>query len=273
MKKVAFQGEKGAFSEEAALKFFKSEDIETIPCYSFEEVVELVQSGEADFGILPIENSVAGSVTQVYDLLFMTPLHVYGEVTLRVSHALLGVDSASLSTVKYVISHPQALAQCQNYIRRKNLQAIPEFDTAGSARKIKEMNNPEYACIASKRAAGIYGLKILDESIEDFPWNFTRFFILSREEPGKSDYNKTSIVFSTRHKPGALLECLEAFAKRGINLTKIESRPDKKSPWQYVFYLDFEGHVTDKNVEDALIELLKLATFVKVIGSYPGEKR
>ena len=273
MIKVAFQGESGAYSEEAAYKFFKGNNIQTVPCFSFKEVVDLVQDGKVDFGILPIENSVAGSITQSYDLMFTSSLHVYGEVTIKVSHNLISIPSANMSTIKNVISHPQALAQCENYLRRKGLKAIPEFDTAGSAKKIKEMNSPEYACIASKRSAEIYGLNTIDESIEDFAWNYTRFFILSKDEPEKADYNKTSIVFSTRHKPGALLECLQAFAKRGINLTKIESRPDKNTLWHYVFYLDFEGHISDKNVEDALIELLKIATFVKVIGSYPGEKR
>ncbi len=273
MIRVAFQGEKGAYSEEAAYKFFNGREIETMPCFSLQEVVDLVQNGDADFGILPIENTVAGSITQSYDLLFTSTLNVYGEVTIRVSHNLLSVEGASQRTIRYVVSHPQALAQCENYIRRKNLVAIPEFDTAGSARKVKEMNDPAYACIASERAARIYGLKIVDESIEDFPWNYTRFFVLSREEPEKGDYNKTSVVFSTRHRPGALLRCLEAFAKRGINLTKIESRPDKNTPWRYLFYLDFEGHISEPHVEEALIELLKIATFVKVIGSYPGEKR
>lgn len=269
--KIAYQGEKGAYSEEAGLKFFKNKNLKFIPCKKFEEVVKEVEKDNADFGVLPVENTTTGSVTKTYDLLFRSSLKIYGEVIIKIYHCLLSLKNTELKNIKYVYSHPQALSQCEKYITKKKLIPVPEFDTAGSARVIKEKRLKNAACIASKRAAEIYNLRIIEEDIADNPWNYTRFFIISKKAPKKGNKNKTSIVFSTHHRPGALVKCLKAFSDRGINLTKIESRPQQDNPWHYNFYLDFEGHLEDKKVKEAMNELLKNAVFVKILGSYPVE--
>ncbi len=269
--KVAYQGERGAYSEEASLKFFKNKSIKFVPCKRFEDVIKKAEKDKAEFGILPVENTTTGSITKTYDLLLNSRLKIYGEIIIKISHCLLTLKDARLEDIKYVHSHAQALNQCENYITKKNLIPIPEFDTAGSAKIIKNKGLKNHACIASKRVAEIYKLKIIEEDIADILWNYTRFFVLSKNIPEKGKRNKTSIVFSTHHKPGALVKCLKLFSDRNLNLTKIESRPNRDNPWHYNFFLDFEGHISDRNVEDAIIKLSKNALFVKVLGSYPLE--
>jgi len=230
-----------------------------------------VQKGEADRGIVPVENAVAGSINQTYDLLLQSDLHVVGEVVLRVRHCLVAPPGTKLEEIKEVVSHPQALAQCDGFIARHKLKATPVFDTAGAARMVAENPKPGLAAIASERAARRYGLEVLECSIEDFAFNYTRFFVLSREEePRKNAPYKTSVVFAVRHRPGGLYDAIGAFAEAEVNLTKIESRPRKDRPWSYVFYLDFEGHVEDEAPSKALLALLRRAAFVKVLGSYPA---
>lgn len=265
--RVTYQGEPGAYSEEALLKFFR--EAVPIPCEDFVRTVSRVKEGLAEFCILPVENSLTGSIAKTYDLLLESELPIYGETIHKVSHNLLALSGTRAREIKYVHSHPQALAQCERYLKRKGFLPVPELDTAGSAKKIKGKNENISACIASRRAAEIYGLEVLEGEIEDLPWNYTRFFILSKNPPQKGKKSKTSIVFSVHHRPGELASCLNIFAEREINLTKIESRPDRKSPWHYLFYLDFEGHTEDEKVEKALALLLKRAHFVKILGSYP----
>ena len=269
MTKVAFQGEAGAYSEEAIRQYF-GPDVETIPCRTLEDMFPEVENGRADYAILPVENAVAGSVAGAYELLVQRDLRINAEVILHVQHMLMVVPGVERDEIQRVRSHPQALAQCRRYLNRYGLKPEPAFDTAGSARQLAENPEPDVAVIASRLAAELYGLEIIDRGIEDFPFNYTRFFILGMEDPPRAQRTKTSIVFSTRHRPGALYKCMGEFAARGINLTKIESRPRLNQPWRYMFYLDFEGHCQDIAAEAALIGLLRHASFVKLLGSYPA---
>ncbi|MBM4464918.1 MAG: prephenate dehydratase [Chloroflexi bacterium] len=266
---VAFQGENGAYSQEAAYQFFGAE-VNTLPCRTFEDIFLAVEEGRADHGILPVENSAAGSINQAYDLLLERDLKIWGEVILRVRHYLLANPETKLEDIQEVRSHPQALAQCERYLASHGMEPVPTYDTAGSAKELAATPQAGAAVIASELAARIYGLEVLASGIEDLSFNYTRFFILGHQDPPKGERNKTSLVFSTRHVPGALYACLEEFAKLGINLTKLESRPRRTKPWHYVFYLDFEGHWQDPKCEKALLGLLRKASFVKVLGSYPA---
>ena len=265
---VAFQGEIGAYSEEATFRFFGA-SIQSRPYESLEEVFKVVETGGTPFGVVPIENSLEGSISQVYDLLLDSPLMVCGEIELRISHCLIAGAEPGLDTIRRVYSHPQALAQCRSFLKHLNCELIPSYDTAGSVKMIKEQGLPDSAAIASARAAEIYGMKIIAQEIEDNPNNFTRFFILSREDSPPSGNDKTSIVFSVKHRPGAVHESLKEFASRNINLTKLESRPTRQKPWEYNFYMDFAGHRQEKDVVDALKKLEETSIFVKVLGSYP----
>jgi prephenate dehydratase len=269
MTRVAFQGITGAYSEEAVRQFFGL-GVEGVPCKMLDDIFPLVESGDADYGMLPVENAVAGSVTQSYELLMDHDLRVNAEVILRVHHMLLAPPGTKLEDLKRVRSHPQALAQCERYLTRRGLEPVPAFDTAGSAHDLAENPEPGTGVIASALAAELYGLEIIDQNVEDLAFNYTRFFVLGMEDPPRSQRSKTSLVFSTRHQPGALYESLGEFAKRNINLTKIESRPRRNQPWQYLFYLDFEGHWQDPECEAAVMGLLRRASFVKLLGSYPA---
>jgi prephenate dehydratase len=270
--KIAFQGEAGAYSEQAALEYCTS-TIETVPCHSFDDVFEIVGNGMADSGILPIENSLAGSIHRNYDLLLRHDLSIIAEYHLRVSHCLLALPGVALSEIKRVHSHPQALAQCEASLLALNLEQVVEADTAGSARWLSQQTNTESAAIASRRAAEVYGLQILREHLEDNPANFTRFLILAAdpveiEEPDKGSY-KTSIVFSLNNQPGVLFKAMSVFALRDIDLTKIESRPLPGYPWEYIFYIDFVGHYRSPVCARALEHLSELATYYRLLGSYP----
>ena len=265
---VAFQGEPGAYSEEAAIRFF-GKSTRGVPCESLDEVFEAVEAGEAPFALVPVENSLEGSITRAYDLLLDSPLMVCGETELRISHCLIAIEGASLDTVKMVYSHPQALGQCRNFLAHLNAELVPASDTAGSVRMIKEQGRTDYAAVAGAKAAELYGMKIIAKEIEDNPHNFTRFFVLSKEDSPPTGNDKTSIVFSLKHKPGALYDCLREFATRNINLSKLESRPTRHQPWEYNFYMDFSGHREEKDVAEALKALEEHAVFVKILGSYP----
>jgi len=269
---VAFQGETGAYSEEAASRFF-GPYLQTRPCESFADVFSLVERGEAQFGVVPIENSLEGSVNQVYDLLLDSTLKVCGEIELRISHCLIALPDADLATIKRVYSHPQALAQCRSFLKQLHCEIIPTSDTAGSVRLVKEANVPEHAAIASARAAEIYVMKVVARQIEDNQHNFTRFFILSREDSPPSGDDKTSVVFSAKDRPGVLYAALREFASRNISLTKLESRPTRQKPWEYNFYLDFEGHRQDRLASAALNNLEQNVIFLKVLGSYPRSRK
>jgi len=269
--RVAFQGERGAYSELAVIHFFPNST--PIPVRSFQEVIETLLSGMCDYAVVPIENSIEGSVNEVYDLLLQTNLYIVGETYQRINHCLITIKGNDLGSLREVYSHPQALAQCRHYLNEKKLASIPVYDTAGAVKMIKEGQNRRAAAIASKRAAEIYGMEILDVGIEDRKSNFTRFYVLSRQPANTKPTGNdgTSIIFTVKHAPGSLVNILSEFARREINLTKIESRPTKETPWEYNFFTDFEGHVLDSKIRDVLKVIEPKTAFVKVLGSYRKE--
>jgi len=266
--KVAFQGERGAYSESAVFQFFGN-TTEAKPCKDFKDVFENVETQKTQFGVVPVENSLEGSVTQNYDLFLKYDLKVCGEVIVKVEHCLIANPGTTLSDIKVVYSHPQALAQCRAFLEELGRELVPTYDTAGSVKMLKEKHLTDAAAIASERAANLYGMQILDKDIADNPENYTRFFVLGKEDAAPTGKDKTSIIFGAAHKPGSLYNALGEFAKRDINLTKIESRPTKQKPWEYNFYLDFEGHRTETRCAEALKALEKYAAFIKILGSYP----
>lgn len=268
MPTVAFQGVRGAYSETAVYQYFGSKT-PTVPCASLEAIFEAVERGRADLGILPVENAWSGSVPRAYELLMERDLRIQAEIIIHIQHTLMAVAGTKLADLKRVRSSLQSLQQCEKFIHRHQLEAIPAFDTAGSARDLAAQPEPDLGVVASRLAAEIYDLDILEDAIEDTPFNYTRFFVLGSEDPPRAQRSKTSLIFSTRHLPGSLYACLGEFAERNINLTKIESRPRRNRPWQYLFYLDFEGHWQDPVAEAALLGLLRRAGFVKMLGSYP----
>ncbi len=266
--RVAFQGEVGAYSEEAAHQFF-GPSIETVPYKDLSEVFRAAEKGEVEFAIVPIENSLEGSVTQTFDLLLDSDLKICGELKLRIVHCLIAAQGTDLHSIETVYSHPQALGQCRKFLENLKYKIISTYDTAGSVMYIKEKNLIGAASIASERAAEIYDMKVLAKGIEDDPNNFTRFFALGKQDVTPTGRDKTSIIFTTKHVPGALFKALEAFAIKKINLTKIESRPIKGMPWEYNFYLDFEGHRTEKKCQEAFEHFKDITVFFKILGSYP----
>jgi prephenate dehydratase len=272
---IAFQGEPGAYSEVAALEYFDP-GTKTIPQNSFEQVFSRVSEGGCDYGLIPIENSLAGSIHRNYDLMLRHDLHITGEYHLRVSHCLLALPGVQLSDIRRVHSHPQALAQCEIRLAELELEPVVEADTAGSARLLCEWNDRHAAALASRRAAEVYGLDILVDHMEDNPANFTRFLAISRqplepEDPLREEY-KTSVVFSMDNRPGALFKALSVFALREIDLTKIESRPIAGRPWDYMFYIDFAGFAGTPVCRRALEHLQEITTFWRVLGSYPRHR-
>lgn len=265
--RVAFQGEPGAYSEEAGFGYFDAPEM--VPEESFEAVFTAVTSGACQAGLIPIENSLAGSIHQNYDLLLRHELHIVGEYFLRVRHCLIGFPGVLLTEIQRVISHPQALGQCAGYLRELGVKTEPVYDTAGSVKLLKKGGERTTAAIASKRAAEIYEMQILQESIEDNSENYTRFREISPEPVKPTGESKTSIVFTLKNQPGALFKALSVFALRDIDLTKIESRPLAGAPWEYLFYIDFIGAMGNEPVQRALEHLREYALMLRVLGSYP----
>lgn len=264
---VAFQGERGAYSEEAVVRLFGN--VETVPCPALADVFHAVTSRRVERGVVPVENSLAGSINETYDLLLTNDLVIAGELDLRVSHCLMALPGQSLKRITRVYSHPQALAQCDRYLRDLGVEVIPHYDTAGSALMIQTKQLSGAAAVAGRRAAEIYDLEILAEGIETNPNNYTRFLTIDRSPAPRAERSKTSIVFVVDNRPGTLYGALGALATRQINLTKIESRPGRQRPWDYIFYLDFDGHTDDAGVTEALEDLRRHTTFLRVLGSYP----
>ena len=265
--RVAFQGESGAYSEQAVFNYFGN--VETQPCESFDSVFEAVVSGACEYGLIPIENSLAGSIHQNYDLLLQHDLHITGEYLLRVQHCLIAQPGMKKDEVRRVISHPQALGQCAAYLRRLGVKVEPVYDTAGSVKMLKESGTRDTAAIASRRAAEIYEMQILEEGIEDNAENYTRFLAISKTAAMPEGESKTSIVFTLKNQPGAMFKALSVFALRDIDLTKIESRPLQGKPWEYLFYIDFSGAAHEETASKALDHLSEYALMLRVLGSYP----
>lgn len=268
MTQIAFQGEHGAYSEEALYQHF-GETATAVPCRTFEDVFEGVVARKMDFGVVPVENSLAGSINKTYDLLLDHDLRVHGEILLRVRHCLLAPADQDTPITK-VRSHPQALAQCAQYLRERGYEPVAWYDTAGSAQSLTTQPEPGTAAIAGRLAGQRYGLHLVEEHIEDQRHNFTRFFVIGHGEAPRAEVAKTSLMFAVPEVPGALYDALAQFASRQINLTKIESRPRRDRLWQYIFYLDFDGHWQDPEAGAALVGLLSKAAFVKLLGSYPA---
>ncbi len=263
---TAVLGPRGSFSEQAAKKLAMKN---LKYCQTITDALEAVKLGKEPYAVVPIENSLEGTVNETLDYLtFNKGMSIYAETVLPINHFLLGLNK---SKIKKVISHPQALAQCRNWIR-KNLRASLEnrASTADAAREVSEKKDPSIAAIASKQAAEIYGLKVLAKNIQDNSANATRFIVISKKQHSKAKRDKTSIVFYYReNRPGILWEVLGEFAKRKINLTKIESRPSKKVLGDYLFYIDFDGHGSEKTVKEALSAVRKRVASLKILGSYP----
>ncbi|UCE45478.1 MAG: prephenate dehydratase [Methanobacteriota archaeon] len=265
---VAFQGERGAYSEDACFSYFGNGS-KTKPFSDFKSVFEAVERDNVTHAVVPVENSIEGSVTQVNDLLLDHDLTITGEVIVPVKHCLMAHPDADMSSIVEVSSHPQALGQCRKFLQSyPDWRQIPAYDTAGSARMVAESGRTDIAAIASRRAASVYKLKILKEDIQSEMVNYTRFFVLEKNPLPVKDANKTSIVFATKNVPGALYNAMGELASRGINLSKLESRPRRNKPWVYVFYADFDGSMDDPNCHAAVGGLLRTGAFVKVLGSY-----
>jgi len=266
--KVAIQGERGAFSEEAARKLLGPR-IGVLACQDFAAAFNSVVKGKARCALLPIENTLAGSVHEVYDLLLEGRLSIGGEIKLPIVHHLIAFKGTTARNLKEVYSHPVALAQCSRYFAaHPGIKKIPFYDTAGSVKMLAQRRTSGAAAIASRAAAGAYAARILRSHLEDHKQNFTRFVLLSKNRKPSSRANKVSLVFSTRNVPGALFRCLSAFALRDLNMTKLESRPWRGRPWEYLFYLDFIGHVKEEKSRQALAHLGEMTDFLRVLGCY-----
>jgi prephenate dehydratase len=267
--KIAFQGESGAYSEAAALQF--APDAAVVPCRSFEEVFAAVQEGRVTLGVLPMENSIGGSIHRNYDLLVEHELPIVGEIELPVHHCLLGRPGSTIADLRIVYSHPQALAQCEQYLKGMHgVEIVAVYDTAGSAKMVAEGARGDAGAVASRRAADLFGLVVLDETIEDYAVNLTRFVVIGRTAAAPETATKTSIVFSLKSAPGALFKALAGFALRDIDLSKLESRPIRGRPWEYLFYADVEIGRHELACGRALTHLGEFASWVRVLGSYPA---
>ena len=270
---VAFQGERGSFSEEAAHKHLGSR-IRVHPCETFAVTFQSVTRRRSKYCLVPIENTLAGSVYENYDLLLENQLHIVAEVNLRIAHNLIAFPGTALKDVRQVYSHPVALAQCSRFFKKHpKIEKVPFYDTAGSVKMLSERRIAAAAAIASRVAAAVYHGRILETHLEDHHENFTRFLLLARSPAVSLKADKVSIVFSTRNVPGALHKCLSVFALRDIDLTKMESRPLRGRPWEYFFYLDFVGNVKEKACQNALSHLAEVTNFLRVLGCYPRAAR
>ncbi|MDQ2839818.1 MAG: prephenate dehydratase [Acidobacteriota bacterium] len=270
-KLVAFQGELGAFSHAAALKVL-GERIKLLPCKSFKDVFESLKSDSARYAVIPIENTLHGSVHENYDHLLDYGFVISGETSIRISHQLITVPGVRFRDIKRVFSHPVALNQCKRFFdEHQNIEAVPHYDTAGSVKLLTERRLMDGGAIASTVAAQTYGGVIVRRNIEDMRQNFTRFFLLTKHalsSPAAIKRRKSSIVFATTNTPGALFRAMACFALRDINLTKIESRPFRGKPWEYLFYVDFLASSEEKIAQSALANLKECTQFVKLLGSY-----
>jgi prephenate dehydratase len=265
---VAYQGEAGAYSEEGVLALFPG--MEQLPLPSIRKVFEGVEVGRVWAGLVPMDNSQAGSINETYDLFLRHGLHLVGETIVRVDHCLVALPGTAIDSLDEVMSHPQAIAQCEEFLSALDVTVRAEYNTAGAAKRIAEQRLERTGAIASRRAAELYGLDVLAERIQTYPDNYTRFGALRRDPQPLAEPDKTSLVFGVGHVAGSLYRCLGAFAERHLNLTKLESRPRPGRPWEYVFYADVEVPAGQSEMVDALAALSDHATFTRVLGTYAG---
>lgn len=263
---VAYQGEAGAYSEEGVLALWPVAS--HVPLATIRKVFEAVEVGRADCGLVPMDNSLAGSINETYDLFLKHGLHLVGETIVRVDHCLLALPGVAIDDLEEIVSHPQAIAQCEEFLTGLNRSTRAEYDTAGAAKRIHDEKLATTGAIASRRAADLYGLSVLAERIQTYPDNYTRFGALSRTPQAVAEPNKSSLVFGVGHVAGSLFRCLGAFAERHINLTKLESRPRAGRPWEYVFYVDVEMPASEAAMVEAMSEVSEHATFTRLLGSY-----
>jgi prephenate dehydratase len=265
---VAYQGEPGAYSEQGAVALFPEDEHRAFP--SIRTVFEAVEVGRARFGLVPMDNSQAGSINETYDLFLRHGLHLVGETVVRVDHCLLALPGSALDELEEVVSHPQAIAQCEEFLSALEVTVRAEYNTAGAAKLIADKRLERTAAIASQRAAELYGLEVLAERIQTYPDNYTRFGVLSRDAAPLAEPDRSSLVFGVGHVAGSLYRCLGSFAERHLNLTKLESRPRAGRPWEYVFYADVQAPSHLPEMVDALAELSQHATFTRLLGTYAG---
>jgi len=269
--RIAYQGEPGAFSEAASRQIDTGGEL--LPCREFEDVFEAVKAGRADYGVLPIENSIGGSIHRNFDLLQQNDLPIVGETEVPVVHHLLALPGTTLEKVRRIYSHPQGLAQCERFLRTlENVEIIASYDTAGSAKMIAADRMPDAAAIASARAGEVFGLQTLRAGIQDYDHNTTRFLVIGRRPLSDAPHDKTSIVFTLPNEPGALFKALSTFALRNIDLTKLESRPMPSRKWEYLFYMDLKASPDDPACARALAHLGEIAPMLRILGSYASSK-
>jgi len=265
---VAYQGEAGAYSEDGAVALFPHAEHRPRP--SIRTVFESVEVGRTRWGLVPMDNSQAGSINETYDLFLRHGLHLVGETIVPVDHCLLALPGSALDDLREVMSHPQAIAQCEEFLSALEVTVRAEYNTAGAAKRIAEQRLERTGAIASRRAGELYGLEVLADGIQTYPDNYTRFGALRRSPEPLADPDKTSLVFGVGHVAGSLFRCLGAFAERHLTLTKLESRPRPGRPWEYVFYADVEVAAGEPPMVDALAALSEHATFTRVLGTYAG---
>jgi prephenate dehydratase len=268
---VAYQGEPGAYGEEGARALFPDAEYLALP--SLRKVFEAAEVGRVRFGLVPLDNSQAGSINEAYDLFLKHGLHLVGETVVRVDHCLLALPGTAPEHLDVVMSHPQAIAQCEEYLSALEVEVRAEYNTAGAAKRIAEQRLDRTAAIASRRAAELYGLEVLAERIQTYPDNHTRFGALSRSPEPLAEPDTSSLVFGVGHVAGSLYRCLGAFAERHLSLKKLESRPRTGRPWEYVFYADVEAPAGAPAMVDALAELSEHATFTRLLGTYASARR
>jgi chorismate mutase/prephenate dehydratase len=273
---VAYQGTDGAFSHQAAYRHFEERysEVHCVGYDTFRQAAQAVEEEEVDYAILPIENTIAGSINETYDILGDDDLHIVGEEAIRVIHCLLALEQVPVDRIRRILSHPQAIAQCSNFLARLHSCKIESYiDTAMAAKKVLEDGDLSQAAIAGSYAADIYGLEILERDLANQPENFTRFVIVSRN-PVEVDQQipaKTSLLMVTSHEQGALVRCLNVIAEHGLDMTKLESRPKPNEPWKYQFYLDIEGNISNPDTRVAMEELEQKASSLKILGCYPAQ--
>lgn len=266
--KVAFQGEKGAYSEEAIFKHWGKE-VKSVPRPYLRDVYSAVEAGEADYGLVPVENTIEGTIVRAYDLLNERTLKASGEEIHRIQHCLIAHPESELGNIKKAYSHPQALGQSREYLENHNIEAVSFYDTAGSVKWIKENDIRDAAGVASSQAASEYGMKILAQGIETNTENYTRFLVIGKNNLEPTGNDKTTLSFIVAHSPGTLVSALQEFSSRGVNLSKIESRPRVGSPWEYIFFVEVDGHIEEEKIASAVNGLKDYTIYLKHLGSYP----